>query len=119
MKTFVKTMGNTNSAGFLHLVGKFPKLCEVKIKEGVFVGAQIRQVFRDPDFEKTLSELEMSAWDSFKWVCENFLGNRKSSNYREGVKTLLNAYEKMGFLMSLKLHFLHSYLDYSLRTLVL
>ncbi|KAI6647085.1 hypothetical protein LOD99_8922 [Oopsacas minuta] len=119
MKTFVKTMGKTNSAGFLHLVGKFRKLSEAKLKEGVFVGPQIRQVFRDPDFEKTLSELEMSAWNSFKWVCENFLGNKKSSNYREGVETLLNAYEKMGCLMSLKLHFLRSHLDFSLRTLVL
>ncbi|KAI6647494.1 Receptor-type tyrosine-protein phosphatase epsilon-like [Oopsacas minuta] len=112
-------MGKTNSAGCLHLVGKFPKLSEAKIKEGVFVGPHIRQVFRDPDFEKTLSELEMSAWNSFKWVCENFLGNKKSSNYREGVETLLNAYEKMGCHMSLKLHFLHSHLDFSLRTLVL
>ncbi|KAI6648439.1 Receptor-type tyrosine-protein phosphatase epsilon-like [Oopsacas minuta] len=53
----------------------------------------------------------MSAWTSFKWVCENFLGNKKSSNYREGVETLLNAYEKMGCRMLLKLHFLHSHLD--------
>ncbi|KAI6651868.1 Receptor-type tyrosine-protein phosphatase epsilon-like [Oopsacas minuta] len=112
MKTFGKTMGKTNSAGFLHLVGKFPKLNEAKLKEGVFVGPQIRQVFRDPDFEKILSELEKSAWNSFKWVCENFLGNKKSSNYGEGVETLLNAYEKMSFRMSLKLHFLHSHLDF-------
>ncbi|KAI6651157.1 Receptor-type tyrosine-protein phosphatase epsilon-like [Oopsacas minuta] len=119
MKTFVKTMGNTNSAGFLPWVGKFPKLSEAKLEGGVFVGPQTRQVFRNPDFEKTLSELEMSAWNSFKWVCENFLGNKKSSNYREGLETLLNVYEKLGFLMSLKLHFLHSYLDFSLRTLVL
>ncbi|KAI6656243.1 Receptor-type tyrosine-protein phosphatase epsilon-like [Oopsacas minuta] len=76
MKTFFKTMGKTNSAGFLHLVGKFPKLSEAKLKEGVFVGPQIRQVFRDPDFEKTLSKLEMSAWNSFKWVCENFWATR-------------------------------------------
>ncbi|KAI6651195.1 hypothetical protein LOD99_14547 [Oopsacas minuta] len=55
----------------------------------------------------------MSAWNSFKWVCENFLGNKKSSNYREGVETLLNAYEKMGCRMSLKLHLLHSHLDFS------
>ncbi|KAI6651885.1 Splicing factor 3B subunit 1 [Oopsacas minuta] len=70
MKTFGKTMGKTNSAGFLHLVGKFPKLNEAKLKEGVFVGPQIRQVFRDPDFEKILSELEKSAWNSFKWIDE-------------------------------------------------
>ncbi|KAI6655687.1 hypothetical protein LOD99_1827 [Oopsacas minuta] len=54
----------------------------------------------------------MSAWNSFKWVCENFLGNKKLSNYRERVETLLNAYEKMGCRMSLKLHFLHSHLDF-------
>ncbi|KAI6652505.1 Receptor-type tyrosine-protein phosphatase epsilon-like [Oopsacas minuta] len=54
----------------------------------------------------------MSAWNSFKWVCENSLGYKKSSNYREGVDTLLNAYEKMGCRMSLKLHFLHSHIDF-------
>ncbi|KAI6655630.1 Receptor-type tyrosine-protein phosphatase epsilon-like [Oopsacas minuta] len=95
MKTFVKTMCKTNSTRFLHLVGP-----------------QIRQVFRDPDFEKTLPELKMSAWNSFKWVCEIFLGNKKSSNYREGVKTLLYAYEKMGCRMSPQLHFLHSHIDF-------
>ncbi|KAI6653126.1 hypothetical protein LOD99_3962 [Oopsacas minuta] len=72
MKTFVKTMNKTNSAGFLHLVGKFPKLSEAKLKEGVFVGPQIRQVFRDPDFEKTLSQLEMSAWNSFNGFVKTF-----------------------------------------------
>ena len=119
MKTFVKTIGKTKSAGFQHLESKFPNLSEAKIKEGVSVGPQIRQVFRDPDFEDTLSELELNAWNSLKWVCENFLGNKKSSDYREGVETLLNAYEKIGCRMSLNFTSCTLTLISFLRTLVL
>ena len=56
MKTSVKTMGKTNSARFQHLKSKFPNLSEAKIKDEVFVGPQIRRVFRDQDFGDTLSE---------------------------------------------------------------
>ena len=55
---------------------------------------------------------QISAWVSFKEVVENFLGNNKSQNYKVSVGKLVKSYEKLGCLMSLKLHFLHSHLDY-------
>jgi hypothetical protein len=44
-KYFVKAMDRTGSA-FKCLAEKFPPLSETKIKEGVFVGPQIRKLFR-------------------------------------------------------------------------
>ena len=112
MKTFVKTMSKVNSEGFQYLSRKFPKISAAKLKEGVFVGPEIREVLNDTNFQKTLCPLELKAWMAFKWLCENFLGNNKSPMYKDGVKNLLNAYEEMKCRMSLKIHFLHSHLDF-------
>ena len=40
------------------------------------------------------------------------MGNVKSNLYQEGVAELLAAYKEMGCRMSLKMHFLHSNLDF-------
>ena len=53
MKNFVKAMDQTGSA-FKYLVEKFPRLCEAKIKEWVFVDPQIRKLFRDDMFKNLL-----------------------------------------------------------------
>ena len=105
MKNFVKTMAKQNSNGFKFLSKKSPKLSQAKLKDGIFVGPQIREVFKDPEFEKTLNTLELRAWHAFKWICSNFLGNFKSNSYREGVAELLAACKEMGCRMSLKMHF--------------
>ena len=47
-----------------------------------------------------------------KDVCTNFLGNKKAENYRDLVQNLLTAYRKRNCNMSLKIHFLHSHLDF-------
>ena len=47
----------------------------------------------------------------FKAVCLIFLGNIKAENYNVLFEDLLEAYQTMGCNMSLKIHFLHSYLD--------
>jgi len=57
---------------------------------------------------------EKAAWDSFKFVVKGFLGNRRAQNYKELVNNLLQSYQKLGCNMSLKIHFLHSHLDFSL-----
>ena len=49
---------------------------------------------------------------SFKSIAENFLGNHESHDYEELVNGLLDNYQRLGCLMSVKLHFLHSHLDY-------
>ncbi|KAH9632283.1 hypothetical protein HF086_010208 [Spodoptera exigua] len=85
---------------------------DAKIKEGIFVGPQIRELIKDSTFEENLSDLEKSAWKSFKNVVANFLGNHKSDSYRELVSELLLSYQALGCNMSLKIHFLDSHLDF-------
>lgn len=108
MKQFVKAL-DKNGKCFQYLQTKFPKLSEAKIKEGVFDGPQIRKMFRDSHFIDHMNELEKAAWLSFRSVVQNFLGNRKSPDYRSIVASLIKNYEKLGCLMNLKLHFLDSY----------
>ncbi|GBM36682.1 hypothetical protein AVEN_221951-1 [Araneus ventricosus] len=47
-----------NELAFKYLHEKFPRLTVANIKEGVFVGSQIKQLFRDPKFEKLLRSKE-------------------------------------------------------------
>ena len=63
-------------------------------------------------FEHLLKDTEKSVWLTFKAVCLNFLQNVKPEHYMELVEDLLNAYRTMGCSMSLKIHLLHSYLDF-------
>lgn len=111
MKNFVKAM-DRNGRGFMYLKEKFPRISDAKIKEGIFVGPQIRELIKDENFEGRLNDLEKRAWISFKNVVTQFLGNNKSDNYRDLVNQLLKAYEHLGCNMSLKIHFLHSHLDF-------
>ena len=57
-------------------------------------------------------ETEKSVWLMFKVVCLNFLGSIQAKNYKELVEDLLNVYQTMGCKMSLKMHLLHSHLDF-------
>ncbi|GBL85478.1 hypothetical protein AVEN_34649-1 [Araneus ventricosus] len=106
IKQFVKAMDKTGD-GFNFLKTKFPRLSEAKIEEGIFVSPQIRQLFNDSTFMKSLSRKGKRAWLAFKNVCVNFLGN-KNSDYVAHVEELLSAYKPMRWNMSLKVHFLHS-----------
>jgi len=75
-KNFVKAL-DKNGAGFHYLKEKFPRASDSKITEGIFVGLQIRALIRDGNFEDLLSQIEKSAWKSFKSVVKkNFF--RKS-----------------------------------------
>ena len=97
---------------FNYIRGKFPKLSEAKIKEGIFVGPQIRELLRDEQFDSIFYVQEKAAWNAFRLVVKNILGNFKAENYRELVDNLLYSYNNLGCNMSLKMHFLHSYLDF-------
>ena len=61
---------------------------------------------------KCLNTLKLQAWDVFKEICLKFLGTFKSSLYQEMIAKLPAAYEEMGCSMSLKMHFLHSHLEF-------
>ncbi|KAJ8881652.1 hypothetical protein PR048_018138 [Dryococelus australis] len=93
MKNF-KAM-NKDGEALKYLRVKFSWLSEAKVKEGVFVGPQIRKLFNYPQFSEVLQGDEKTAWESFKAVC-----------------ILHSSYKKLGCNMSLKIHFLHSHLDF-------
>jgi hypothetical protein len=109
MKNFVKLLDRNGSA-FSFLCEKFPRLSMEKIKVGVFVGPQIHQLFKDPQFELVLRDDEKAAWNAFQHVT-GFQGNAKLVKFRKLVKDLVTSHEKLGFSMSLKMHFLQSHLD--------
>ncbi|UYV81377.1 hypothetical protein LAZ67_20000992 [Cordylochernes scorpioides] len=111
MKNFVKAM-DRNASGFAYLKQKFSSISEAKIKEGIFVGPQIREVQQDGNFQNSLNEVEAAAWNSFRNICKNFLGSVKAENYRDIVNDLLLSYKALGCNMCLKIHFLHSHLNF-------
>lgn len=47
-----------------------------------------------------------------KKLKKKFLGNNKDPDYKNIADRLLENYRKMGCLMNLKIHFLHSHIDY-------
>ena len=49
---------------------------------------------------------------AFWQVLSNFFGNTKSLNYKELVENLLCAFQKLGCNMNVKVHFIHSHLNY-------
>lgn len=111
MKNFVKAM-DRNKAAFMYLISKFPSLSAAKINEGIFVGPQIRELINDDEFLSLLHGKEKTAWIAFISVTSNFLGNNKAANYKEVVENLIQAYKNLGCNMSLKIHFLHSHLNF-------
>ena len=67
---------------------------------------------RDPNFVDKMETNEKAAWTSFKLVVTGFLGNKKDPNYKTIVADMLDNFKKLGCNMSIKVHFLHSHLDY-------
>ena len=111
MKNFVKAM-NKEGKGFKYLTEKFSYVSDAKINEGIFVGQQIREVVKDSHFDELLNDVELRAWTALKAVIKNFFGNKMAPNYVELVQTMLDAFHHMKCNMSLKVHFLHSHLDF-------
>lgn len=111
MKQFVKALPKDGET-FKYLEKKFPGLSEAKLKEGVFVGPDIRKLMKDNQFEKVMKKAEKEAWISFKEVASKFLGNNKDPDYEEIVNKMLKCFKTLGCSMSLKLHFLNSHLSY-------
>ena len=111
MKNFVKAL-HKNGAAFQHLSTVFPSLSAAKLKEGIFVGPQIREVLKDTDFEDLYNLKELRAWEAFKSVYSGLLGNTLVPDYQACIENLLKSYEDMGYRMLLKIHFLHSHLNF-------
>lgn len=111
MKQFVKALPKDGPC-FKYLCKKFPHISEAKLKEGIFVGPDIRKMMFDINFESTMTFNEKEAWVSFKQVVTKFLGNKKDPGYVSIVANMLKKFQYLGCLMSLKIHFLDSHLDY-------
>ena len=110
MKQFVKALDN-NGGSFKYSCRFFPGLSLEKLKAGIFDGPQIRKLISNPNFTKNMTDVELSAWSSFVSLVKNFLGNHKALNYVQLVENMLTKYQEMGANMSIKVHFLHGYLD--------
>ena len=54
----------------------------------------------------------MEAWNIFKLVAENFLGNYRAENYIDIVGNRIEAFRRLCSRMSLKLHFLRSHIQF-------
>ena len=109
IKQFVKKL-NPEGDAFKHIQELFPKLSEAKVKAGVFVGPQVKQLMKSAVFFEKLSVVERRAWESFVSVVEGFLGNHKADDFMETLEELIDAYQVMDCRMSLKLHVLHSHI---------
>lgn len=110
-KQFVKALDPTSEA-FLHIRNMFPFLSIAKVKAGIFTGPQIRKMLVSAELEEKFNLQQRKAWEALRTVVHEFLGNIMSPNYVEIVETLLQSYKDMGCRMSVKMHFLHSHLDF-------
>ena len=100
------------SCGFEYVRNKFPNVSDAKIKGGIFIGPQIRELMQDTHFDEDLNETERNAWLSLKRICKDFLGYHKALNYQDVVQDPLTSCKAMGCNMNLKIHFLESHLDF-------
>ena len=77
MKNYVKSMDKTG-LGFEYVRNTSPNVSDAKIKEGIFIGPQIRELMQGVQFDEDLNETERNACLSFKRICKDFLGNHKT-----------------------------------------
>ena len=75
-KQFMKSL-SPQSEAFKHIRLMFPNLSEAKVKGGIFIGPQIRQVLASEELENKMSSVEKNAWQAFRLVVKGFLGNKK------------------------------------------
>ena len=111
IKQFVKAL-DSNGATLIKIREMFPKLSVDKVKAGVFVGPQVKRMLDSQELYDVMTELERRAWNAFKGVVEGFLGNNRADNFQELIEELIASYRCVGCRMSLKMHYLHSHLEF-------
>jgi hypothetical protein len=74
--------------------------------------SRYQEMLSDATFKSTMFGREKTAWQAFRDVVTKFLGNTKYPDYTSIVNKVLDAFKDLGCNMSLKLHFLHSHLEY-------
>jgi hypothetical protein len=80
-------------------------LSEARLKEGVFVGPDIRKLMFDEGFLLTITEFERKAWIAVNSVVTEFLGNNKDPDYVTIVVNMVEKFKFLGCLMSLQIQF--------------
>ena len=75
--------------GVNYLVEKFSNLSGAKIKEGIFVGPQIRQLIFDSSFDASMKDIKLMTWVAFKNVVRRVSGKHKDINYVQLIGRLL------------------------------
>ena len=67
---------------------------------------------QNEEFGARLNLLELAVWNAMKSVVVNVLGSHRHEKHPDIIDSMLKAYEQLGARMSLKMHFLHSHLDF-------
>lgn len=93
------------------LLSIFPRLSQSKVECGIYDGPKIRDIFNKSNVEAILTDEEREAYLSLKRVCEQFLGNHRSENYRELIKSMLSAYKNLHINVTVKMHLLLCHID--------
>jgi hypothetical protein len=65
MKQFVKAL-NTTGRAFQYLVEKFPQVSDAKLKGGIFIGPQIRDLMNDATFTEVMTRVEKQLGKTFR-----------------------------------------------------
>jgi hypothetical protein len=89
-----------------------------QLKEGLFVGPDIRKLIFGEDFPLRMAEGERESWITFMSVVTKFLGNNKEPEYVTIDANMLEKFKVLGWLMSLKIHFFNSHLEFFPKILV-
>ena len=55
--------------------------------------------------------MELQAWKNLKAVIQQFPRSNRASNHEQLVTDMLDAFQKLGCKMSVKMHILHSHLN--------
>ena len=113
VKQFIKSL-NESDAAFIMLKTIFPKHTPAKLKGRIFTGPDIRKMFKSREFQLAMTEKQRRAWEAFGGVVNGFLGNKRAEDYVELIDNLIDSYRLCECRMSIKMHYLHSHLDFFL-----
>ena len=111
MKQSVKAL-DPDGAAFKHIRQMFPSLPGANVSGGIFAGPQIKVMLATNDLEDKMSAVEKSAQVAIKQIVQDFLGKSKSDNNKELVENLNVHYAEMKCRRYIKLHCLHSQMDF-------
>jgi len=96
----------------MYLKKEVPRENDAQIKEGVFVGLQVRELIQNVKSKDQLSEMEKAASKPLKNVTTSVLGNHRADEYCDMLADLVQSCKAMGYNMSLNVHFSDSHLDF-------